>query len=746
MAKQTNTNTVESLFKPNLFKPNKEAYGYKLAEAVLPAVEKVVGGGVQLEDIVWEHPGQAEHGDYCTSIGLRAKSLGQSKKSKNNVLASISSRREEDRSLKVASTKNSHPGGEIGSPFELAQAIVNEWRSLGLPEFVGKVEVAPPGFINVWLHLEVLGKELQKALEGGEKYGQLDLLKGKKILLEHTSPNPQTTIMLGHLRNNFLGMAVARLWETQGATVVKDCIVNDRGVHLCRAMWGYLVFGRKRGGLTKKELVDFRNIGKVRFEEVADFLVHPRGIHSATPGVAGDNRSQVHTGNEPQAREVTAPKPWRRAGSSGVDSEEWRALLKAWQTNKSAWYLPKDLDLKPDHANLRWYVLGSRAYKESEDVQEQVRQMLVAWEAEDKAVRMLWRQIIAWSEKGYAQTYARIGSKHEKYWYESDHWQAGKEWVVKGLKKGVFKQSQGAVVTDLAKYGIPDTVVQKADGTALYITQDLELTKLKVATFPSDFYIWVIGLEQTLHFKQLFASCEALGIGRSDQLFHLSFALVNMKGGKKMATRTGDVVMADEVLDLLRERTLKIVKGSNQELRGKMTAAALDKLTEAVALGAVKYSLLKYSRETTMQFDIDESLMLEGNSGPYLQYTHARTQSVLSKSKIPTSLKLRGASKNQKSKTQIKNTKINTEEEGILRKIYQFPEVVEEAAKNFAPNLLANYLYDLAQRFNLFYNKHSIIQADSEESRDFRLALTAAVGQVLRNGLGVLGIATPERM
>lgn len=596
-----------------------------------------------------EHPGQPEHGDYSTSFALQVK-------------------------------KKAYP-----TPWDLANAIVNTWRSQGLPDYLAKIEVVQPGFINIWLKNEVLIKEMERVLREKDKYGSSAVLKNKKILLEHTSPNPQTTIMLGHLRNNFLGMSSANILKFLGAKLTRDCIVNDRGIHLCRSIWGYLVFGQKRTGLTKSQLLNFKKVTE-------------KQIRGAIRGI------------------------------------KWQELLAAWVKKKSGWWQPKNLGLKPDHANLIWYVLGSRAFSLSERVKSQVKEILIAWEAEDEKVWQLWRQILNWSDKGYRETYKRIGNIHDWAWYESDHYKEGKQIVALGLKKRVFRHSKGAVVTDLKKYGLPDTVVVKTDGTALYITQDLALTKLKMKKFPSDLYIWCIGGEQTLYFKQLFAICEQLGFGKRENFFHLNYALINFKGRGKMSTRRGDVVKADEVMDEMHERMLKTIKSTNQKLRGKLTPKQLGQLTEKVTLGAIKYSLLKLSRDTTIQFDIDESINLEGDSGPYLQYTYARCRSVLRRA---------GISNFQFS---IFNSEPAEEELALLRAIYKFLEVVAEAGENYTPNLICNFLFELARKYNLFYNRQPIIKAEPEQLADFRLALTAVVAQVIKNGLYLVGIEAPERM
>ena len=301
----------------------------------------------------------------------------------------------------------------------------------------------------------------------------------------------------------------------------------------------------------------------------------------------------------------------------------------------------------------------------------------------------------------------------------------------------------------MKKYNLADTVVIKSDGTSTYMVFDLNLTSKKIEKFKADLYIWTIGLEQSLYFKQMFAVCEQLELGKREQFFHLSYALINFKGGGKMATREGSVVMADEILDQLEGKTREIIKSSNQKLRARLSDKENSDLVKQIALAAIKYSLLKVSRETTIYYDMNESISLEGNSGPYLQYTYARTQSVLRKAR----------GKRQEVKD-LKGTtlQLNVEEELLLRTFIHFPEIIEEAVRNYSPNLLCNYLYDLAQKYNLFYQKHRILEnVDSGKKNtpytehrspttSFRLTLTSATGQILKTGLYLLGIKVPEKM
>ena len=684
---------------------------------IINSLQKVVG---KIE-INLEIPEREEFGDYATNIALVM--FGNDQFPISNLQENLKS--------KILNLK---------SPHELAETIVSLLKSdKELTKIVDKIQVAGPGFINFHINNDVLlnklmqidsannetdyrSGEMQSVIPAkagiytnndfpqqtdGFVYGQSDLFKGKTILIEHTSPNPQTTIMLGHLRNNFLGMSVANLFDFLGAKVTRDCIVNDRGVHICRSIWGYLVFANKNDGLKKEELKNYKDV----------------------------------------AEEKMAGK---------IKGLNWKELLRKWSDNPADWFTPDELELKPDHANLIWYVLGSKAYKSDESVRKQVGEILQVWEREEKDVWKIWKQILDWSAKGYKETYERIGSIHDHVWHESALYKGGKEFIEKGLKKGVFVKSEGAIVTNLAKYKLPDTVAIKSDGTSTYLVFDINLTAEKQRRYPSDLYIWTIGQEQSLYFQQLFSVCEQLGLGKKDDFFHLSYALINFKGGGKMATREGSVVMADEILDELETKVKKII---NDDIKKKKREGVnMDELAHDVALGAVKYALLRYGRGTTAFYDTNESISLNGNSGPYLQYTFARAQSVLHKAQNThtanslQSIEDQNADDNPELMAKMKAEdsgplamSINEEEKSLLRHLFHFPEIIESAAQNYAPNFICNYLYELAQKFNSFYSKHKIL-VDDPLVLEFRVRLASATGTVLKSGLNLLGIDSPERM
>ncbi|MGI5825792.1 MAG: arginine--tRNA ligase [Patescibacteria group bacterium] len=567
-----------------------------------------------------EHPAELTHGDYSINIALVSAKL-----------------------LK----KN---------PRQIAEEIAKMWEKTGLPSSVAKVEVAGAGFINIWLNSEGLSREVDQVLAFGKDYGRTEGKKGQTILLEHTSPNTNKSLHVGHVRNNITGMAIARILQFAGAKVVLDCLFNDRGIHICKAMWAYL----------KKD----------------------------------------------------------RMG------EPWREVLEDWFNNQTNWPNPKDENIKPDKFVEEYYSLGVRVEDEGENRQE-MEEMLIAWEAKDPLVRTLWKTLNDWFYAGVAQSFERLGSRHGYVWYESQFYEQAKDLVAEGLTKGVFRKlPDGAVLTDLEKEGLSDTVVQRADGTSMYFTQDIYLTKQKTEKFLADKYIWLVGPEQQLHLKQVFTVAEQLGIGSREKFLHLLYGYVFLKGKGKMSSRAGTVVTADSVMDEARDYALKLVQGGVGV--GQLAPGEDKVIAEAVGIGAIKYALLKLTRTQDINFDLDESISLKGNSGPYLQYTYARTQSVVRKSQ-----------ETQKESQELTGFDLVAEEEILLRTLYRFPEVIEEAAEEFAPNAVCNYLFDLSQKFNLFYDKHKILGSDREY---FRLQLTKAVGQILQNGLELLGIETLDRI
>ncbi len=418
-------------------------------------------------------------------------------------------------------------------------------------------------------------------------------------------------------------------------------------------------------------------------------------------------------------------------------SESLPIDLDYWFENKSEWLTPEEKNVDPGLFVDELYTKGSMDLENDSEVEKQIRQLVLDWEAEDEKNWELWKLTQKWVWDGYKQSMKRIqGWKFDKIWHESDIYKKGKAHVERGLKEGILqKLEDGAVLTDLKKFKLPDTIVIKNDGTSLYITQDLELTSLKKKEFNPDEMIWVIGPEQSLAMKQMFAVCSQLGFGKYEDFHHIpyGFILIKTKEGKaeKMSSRKGTQIYVNKLIDDAKQTLASYVK--NPELSNIEKEEVLEK----VAIAAIKYSLLRSNRLQDMVFDLNSSISFDGDSGPYLLYTYARAKSVLRKADIDVE------------KIDVKElTNVLTDEKeiDILKKLSLFGEAIENAQKDYMPHVIANYLYDLAQIFNNFYNSLKILNAERTEDKQARLALTLATAQVLRNGLKLLGIETVEKM
>jgi len=551
--------------------------------------------------------------------------------------------------------KIDHPSIEKFGDFALRGDIDLEAEG----KLIEKVEKVA-GFTNIFIKKEKLVEEAKKI--GDETEFKKELGKhmgGKKYLLEHTSPEPTKTLHIGHFRNNFLGIAIHNIFEALGAQVTLDCIDNDRGMKICKTMWGYLAFGDKER-IKILGIEDYQN--KLRDYKLSD-------------------------------EEITK-----------ISAINWQEKLTEWLDDRSKWFVPSDFNLTSDKFDNILYSPSHRAGELSEKIATDFQNILLAWESEKSDVREVWKQIIDWSHEGYERTYKRIGSFHDRVWHESDFYKLGKDWVDKGLEKGVFKKlPDGAILTNLEKFGMTDTIVMKRDGTSMYMTQDLQLTSQKVNTYPSDLYIWDIGNDQSLYLQQMFTVCDQLKIVSKEKLFHLNYGFITLKGKGKMGSRFGGVINGDDLLDELREGVKKIMSKAVEE---KITAAKdIEDASEKIAVGACKFGFLKYDREKDIAFDIDQSLSLEGNSGPYLQYTYARCMSVLNKS--------------QKKAVINNGEKWEIEEENLLREFYKFEEKIIEASERFSPAVIAEYLLGLARKYNEFYGKYRVIGEETEEQRLF---------------------------
>ena len=541
------------------------------------------------------------------------------------------------------------------NPYEFAESICSHVRALKFAN-LGHIEAARPGFINISFSPSFFGEALADIVAARADFGRNNFLKGQIWVVEHTSPNPNKAMHLGHLRNNLIGMSLVRLLSWSGAAVTSDAVDNNRGIAIAKLMWG--------------------------------FLEH-----------------------------------MRKSPTTPID-------IGYWASNQDQWYTPEEKGVLPDIFVTHCYVSGESSFEKDKHTEERVRDLVVLWEQGDSDVRKLWSHVLSYAYEGMERTLSRLGNHWDKVWHEHEHYQRGKRYVEEGLEKGIFKKLEdGAVLTDLVRYGLPDTILLKKDGTSLYITQDIALTALKKSHYGADKLVWVIGPEQSLAMKQLFAVCEQLGIGALRDFTHVAYGYVGLKdkdgGFKKMSSRAGTVVLIDDVIDDVKNKIMERLAAEHDGAG----SANLRNLSEKMALAAVKFSVLKPDRTQDIVFDAEQSIETAGDSGIYVLYTYVRTQSILRKK--------------QRTGTSWNEQTIGHEGD-VLRQLLYFPEAVKRAREDFSVHHIAHYLLDICSAFNSWYGKEVVL--DGSEREDYKLAITESVGSTIRNGLSILGIETVEKI
>lgn len=410
---------------------------------------------------------------------------------------------------------------------------------------------------------------------------------------------------------------------------------------------------------------------------------------------------------------------------------------------------PESSGLKGDHLVGKYYVIFDKEYKKQiEDLKadgqteddakknapliKEAQEMLQKWEAGDLEVMSLWEKMNSWVYAGFAETYKRLGVSFDKFYYESNTYLLGKDIIEEGLAKGVFyRKEDNSVWIDLTAEGLDEKLVLRSDGTSVYMTQDMGTAQLKHNDFHIDKSIYVVGNEQDYHFKVLFTILKKLGKDGADGLFHLSYGMVDLPSGK-MKSREGTVVDADDLMD-----EMELTAKEQTEAMGKVEGFSEDEklhLYHTIGMGALKYFLLKVDPKKRLLFDPNESVDFQGHTGPFIQYTHARIRSVLSRAGVA------GISKAHD------YAALAAEERDLIVSLTQFPEIIQLAAEGYSPAVVANYVYELAKIYNKFYHEKSILQAEDEAAKQFRLLLSEASGKVINKAMGLLGIEVPERM
>lgn len=414
---------------------------------------------------------------------------------------------------------------------------------------------------------------------------------------------------------------------------------------------------------------------------------------------------------------------------------------------------PENSGIKGDHLVGELYVEFDKQYKQEiadltakglsqKEAEEQApsileaREILRKWEAGDKEVVKLWKTMNQWVYEGFDVTYKKLGVDFDKIYYESDTYLEGRDEVLRGLEAGIFyRKDDGSVWADLTEDGLDHKILLRSDGTSVYMTQDIGTAKLRFADYPINKMIYVVGNEQNYHFEVLAVLLGKLGFEWGKELYHFSYGMVELPSGK-MKSREGTVVDADDLIDGM----VQVAREMAQEL-GKLDALSdeeAEKVYEMIALGALKYFILKVDPKKNMLFNPEESIDFNGNTGPFIQYTHARIKSVLRKAEQKDIL-LRESLGDYSGTLTVK-------EKELIKRVSLFPNTVRDAGNNYSPALIANYCYELAKEYNQFYHDHPILSEKNNFVRDLRLLLSAVVGKIIRDGMSLLGIQVPERM
>ena len=420
--------------------------------------------------------------------------------------------------------------------------------------------------------------------------------------------------------------------------------------------------------------------------------------------------------------------------------------MLAWQKFGNG-ETPESSKLKGDHLIGKYYVAFDKAFKKevaeliesglSKDVAEkqtsilkEAQDILLKWENRDPEIYNLWEKMNGWVYKGFSQTYKLMGVDFDKLYYESDTFLLGKDIVSKGLDTGVFyKKEDGSVWIDLSDDGLDEKIILRSDGTAVYMTQDIGTAIQRHEDFGFSNMAYTVGNEQDYHFKVLFLILDKLGYDWAKSCYHLSYGMVDLPTGK-MKSREGTVVDADDLMQEMVDTSKSIAKDLGK-LEG-MSEKQADELYEIVGLGALKYFMLKVDPKKRMMFDPKESIDFNGNTGPFIQYTFARIQSLIAKYNSEIS--------------EIKLVDINKEEQTLIKHILDFPSIIQEAATNYSPAVIANYTYDLVKEYNSYYQNTTILGEENEEIKMFRVALSETVSSVVKNAMKLLGVEVPNQM
>ncbi len=530
------------------------------------------------------------------------------------------------------------------------------------------------GFLNLSINASSWLDKLQ-GIYNNTNYGRQPVTDASPlVMIEYSSPNTNKPLHLGHLRNILLGWSLSQIMEACGNKVVKTNIVNDRGIHICKSM---LAWQKWFDGATPE------STGKKGDHLIGDCYVAFDKHFKAEVNEILENDAEI--------RQITDADPDKQAEARKAAAEAKSPLM------------------------------------------QEARAMLRKWEAADPEVRSLWAKMNEWVYAGFDETYKMMGVGFDKIYYESDTYLEGKDLVLEGLKDGkFFRKEDGSVWADFTNEGLDQKLLLRKDGTSVYMTQDIGTAKLRYQDFPIDKMIYVVGNEQNYHFQVLSLLLDRLGFKWGKDLVHFSYGMVELPNGR-MKSREGTVVDADDLMAAMINDAKEVSSERLQDLSEEDKA----QVYRMIGLGALKYFLLKVNPVNNMVFNPAESIDFNGNTGPFIQYTHARIKSVLRKAE---------ANGDVLSADNLDGVEISEKEQTIIQKLVDFEGVVLRAGREYSPAQIANYAYDLAKEYNQFYHDTPIMKEEDSRKRQLRLVLSASVARVIKTAMSLLGIEVPERM
>ena len=550
------------------------------------------------------------------------------------------------------------------------------------------------GFLNITLSDQYWLLELEKS--SASNFGFSEPKSKPLVMVEYASPNTNKPLHLGHLRNIFLGDSVASILEANGHEVIRTQIINDRGIHICKSMLAW---------------EKFSPINEKSERETPD-----------NTGLKGDKlvgRYYVEFDKQMNIEASTLLEEWSN-GTIDIGLMDEVNKLQQAKVGKT------EDQCKAIDAKLK------ELAKANTSLLNEAKEMLIKWEAKDPQIYSLWSTMNGWVYKGFEYTYQTMGVSFDKLYYESDTYALGKNVVREGLQKEVFyKKADGSVWIDLTDDGLDEKIVLRSDGTAVYMTQDIGTAIERFKDYPStDGMVYTVGNEQDYHFKVLFLILKKLGYAWANNCYHLSYGMVDLPSGK-MKSREGTVVDADELM-------ADVIHGAKEMTKERghlddMSEDAKETLYHQIGMSGLKYYLLKVDPKKRMMFNPQESIDLNGNTGPFIQYTYARICSLLEKA---------GSYENRLNTSMS----IIKSEKDVIKAISRFPSIIDESAKSFTPSDITSYCYELVKLYNQFYQSVKILPETDLDIRSNRLLLSSSVSLIIEKSLHLLGIHSPKRM